>query len=196
MISIPYFASGHRANGHLCWMRTGSPPQFWHCYHHIRGRRRQAGTSQWLLGWQIEVRPESIGRVLGVGVRVAGRLAGHAIMGEGQQTNAAAPNTQPVAPPANAADRGRVAGQTTRGVARGLSGFFKPFRTVGGKIWLEVTGVFFLLPVLVFSPVLWRTRASWQQGPDHRTFLASAVLVVVFLYLGVSSFWRAGRRRS
>ena len=143
-----------------------------------------------------EVRPESIGRVLGIGLRVAGRLAGQAIMGEGQQSAAATlnaqegPPTQAEAPP-KAAARGRVAGQTTRGVAQGLSGFFKPFRSVGGKIWLEVTGVFFLLPVLVFSPVLWRTRASWQHGPDHHTFLASAVLVVVFLYLGVSSFWRA-----
>jgi hypothetical protein len=171
-------------------------PQFRHCYHHIRGPRHQADASQWLLGWKIEVRPESIGRVLGVGVRVAGRLAGQAIMGEGQQADSISAGNRPVASPANAADRGRIAGQTTRGVARGLSGFFKPFRSVGGKIWLEVTGVFFLLPVLVFSPVLWRTRASWQQGPDHRTFVASAVLVVVFLYLGVSSFWRAGRRRS
>jgi hypothetical protein len=128
-------------------------------------------------------------------MRVAGRLAGQAIMGEGQQTNAVTPNTQPGAPTGNASDRGRVAGQTTRGVARGLSGFFKPFRSVGGKIWLEVTGVFFLLPVLVFSPVLWRTRASWQQGPDHRTILSAAVIIVIFLYLGVSSFWRAGRRR-
>jgi len=124
---------------------------------------------------------------------VAGRLAGQAIMGEGRQTNAS--NNPPGVPPASAAERGRVAGQSTRGVARGLSGFFKPFRSVGGKIWLEVTGVFFLLPVLVFSPILWRTRASWQQGPDHRTFLAAAVIIVIFLYLGVSSFWRAARKR-
>lgn len=80
-------------------------------------------------------------------------------------------------------------------MSRGVSGFLKPFRTVGGKIWLEVVGAFFFLPVLAFSPVLWRTRASWQQGPDHRAFLAAAVIVVIFLYLGVSSFWRAGRRR-
>jgi len=140
------------------------------------------------------VRPESVGRVLGIGMRVAGRLAGQVIMGEGQQTSAPKPNTQPRTS-ANPADRGRAAGQTTRGVARGLSGFFKPFRSVGGKIWLEVTGVFFLLPVLVFSPVLWRTRTNWQQGPDHRTFIASAVIIVIFLYLGISSFWRAGRRR-
>jgi hypothetical protein len=126
---------------------------------------------------------------------VAGRLAGQAIMGEGQQTNAVTTNAHPGAPPANVVNRGRVAGQTTRGVARGLSGFFKPFRSVGGKIWLEVTGVFFLLPVLVFSPVLWRTRASWQHGDDHRTFVAAAVIIVIFLYLGVTSFWRAYRRR-
>jgi hypothetical protein len=141
------------------------------------------------------VRPESIGRVLGVGMRVAGRLAGQAIMGESQPANAVAPSAQPGQSPANASTRGRIAGQTTRGVARGLGGFFKPFRSVGGKIWLEVTGVFFLLPVVVFSPVLWRTRASWQQGPDHRTFLSAAVIIVIFLYLGISSFWRAGRKR-
>jgi hypothetical protein len=146
------------------------------CYHHI------------------EVRPQTIGRVLGVGVRVAGRLAGQAIMGENAQGQAAQDATA-TAPAANAAKRGRAAGQTARGVTRGLGGFFKPFRSVGGKIWLEVTGVFFLLPVLVFSPFLWRTRASWQHGSDHRTFVASAVIIVIFLYLGVSSFWRAGRRR-
>jgi hypothetical protein len=144
------------------------------------------------------VRPESIGRVLGVGLRVAGRMAGRAMSGENAQGAGA---TEQATAPASATGNGRVAGQAraagqaTRGVARGLGGFLKPFRTVGGKIWLEVTGAFFLLPVLVFAPVMWRTRASWQQGPDHRTFLSAAVIIAVFLYLGVSSFWRAGRRR-
>jgi hypothetical protein len=118
----------------------------------------------------------------------------------GENAQGAGTTQQPAAP-ASATGNGRVAGQAraagqaTRGVARGLGGFFKPFRTVGGKIWLEVTGAFFLLPVLVFAPVMWRTRASWQQGPDHRTFLSAVVIIVVFLYLGVSSFWRAARRR-
>jgi len=144
------------------------------------------------------VKPESIGRVLGIGLRIAGRAAGQVIMGETAQGAAA---TQQTATAASATGDGRVvgqarvAGQATRGVARGLGGFFKPFRSVGGKIWLEVTGVFFLLPVLVFAPVMWRTRASWQQGADHRTFLAAAVIIAVFLYLGISSFWRAGRQR-
>ena len=138
------------------------------------------------------MRPQSIGRVLGIGIRVAGRLAGQAIMGE--TTPASAPSAQ-AAPPLTSAARGRAVGQAARNVPRGVSGFFKPFRTVGGKILLEVIGVFFLLPVVVFTPMLWRTRASWQHGPDHRTFLSAAVIIAVFLYLGVSSFWRARKKQ-
>jgi hypothetical protein len=89
---------------------------------------------------------------------------------------------------------GQAAKQRGAGVARGVGGFLRPFRRVGGIIWLEVTGVFFLLPVVVFTPNLWRMRASWAYGPDHRMFLITAGVVVVFLYLGVSSFWRARRR--
>ena len=129
--------------------------------------------------------------MLGIGVRVAGRMAGQAIMGENAPGTAA--NAQQNAAP-GAESRGRAAGQATRNVGRGVSGFFHPFKRVGSKILLEVVSVFFLLPVLVFMPVLWRTRDSWQHGPDHRTFLASAVVIVVFLYLGLSSFWRARRR--
>lgn len=183
MISIPYLASGDPATG------RSRLHEVRRCYHHIRGPCNgpscRGGNG---------VRPQAIGRVLGVGVRVAGRLAGQAIMGQGQPTRAATQQPHAGTPQANAATRGRAAGQTARGLTRGLGGFFKPFRSVGGKIWLEVMGVFFLLPVLVFSPFVWRSRASWMHGPDHRTFVASVVIIVIFLYLGVSSFWRAGRR--
>ncbi len=143
------------------------------------------------------MRPLIIGRVLGTGVRVAGRMAGQQLAGATQA--AAAGQQQQVASPAarvqNAAQTAkRSTAQVSGGIARGVGGFLKPFRRVGGILWLEVTGVFFLLPVLVFAPNLWRMRASWAQGPDHRTFLVTALVVVVFLYLGVSSFWRARRR--
>ena len=140
-------------------------------------------------GVRIEVKPEYIGRVLGVGLRVAGRVAGQRIAGD---THPSVPSS--AGDLTNVGARARTAGQATRNVGRGLSGFLRPFRNVGGKIFLEVTGAFFLLPVVVFTPVLWRTRASWQQGPDHRTFLSAAVIIVIFLYLGISSFWRARRR--
>jgi hypothetical protein len=124
---------------------------------------------------------------LGIGLRVAGRVAGERISANSQ--SATIPH-----PPVSAAQRGRTAGQASRGVAKGIGGFLRPFRRVGGIVWLEVTGVFFLLPVLVFTPFLWRTRASYLHGPDHRTFVVTAVIVVVFLYLGVTSFWRARKR--
>ena len=144
------------------------------------------------------MRPQTIGRVLGVGLRVAGRIAGQAIIGRRPAEQCGErPGADRRQAPANKAGltaRRALPGKPPAGLTRGLGGFFKPFRSVGGKIWLEVTGVFFLLPVLVFSPVVWRTRASWLQGPDHRTFVASAVIIVIFLYLGVSSFWRAGKK--
>jgi hypothetical protein len=142
------------------------------------------------------MRPENIGRALGIGLRVAGRIVGQRLAGSAQNVPArSAATTQAVA---GAGVRGRAdgqaAGRATAGVARGVSGFLRPFRRIGGILWLEVTGVFFLLPVVVFAPKLWNTRASWAHGPDHRTFLLTAGVMAVFLYLGVSSFWRARKR--
>jgi hypothetical protein len=147
------------------------------------------------------MRAQIIGRVLGTGLRVAGKMASERLSAAAQPTPAQQAPFQAQAPPepiANTADRikaaGQAAAQSGGGVARGIGGFFRPFRRVGGIIWLEVAGVFFLLPVIVFGPNLWRMRASWAHGPDHRIFLITAGVVVVFLYLGVSSFWRARRK--
>jgi hypothetical protein len=146
------------------------------------------------------MRAQIIGRVLGTGLRVAGKMAGQRLEAAMQPAPAAQAQPQP-RPDANAAARvqmpaqaARRTAQASQGVARGVGGFLRPFRRVGGILWLEVTGVFFLLPVIVFTPNLWRMRASWLQGPDHRMFLITAGVVAVFLYLGVSSFWRARRR--
>jgi hypothetical protein len=85
----------------------------------------------------------------------------------------------------------QTAGRAAGGVARGVGGFLRPFRRVGGIVWLEVTGLFFFLFVLVFGRALWMYRASYAQGPDHQKFLVAAPLLLLFLYLSVSSFWRA-----
>jgi hypothetical protein len=141
-----------------------------------------------------EVRPQTIGRALGIGLRVAGRMAGQHMAAKAQSA-ASAGSRQPITIDAEQSRAaGRVAGQASRGVVRGVGGFLRPFRRVGGILWLEVTGVFFLLPVIVFAPNLWRMRASMLQGPDHRTFLVTAGVVAVFLYLGVTSFWRARKK--
>jgi hypothetical protein len=142
------------------------------------------------------MRPQTIGRAFGIGLRVAGRIAGQRLAGTAQpaqpQAVAAAPSRATV--PAAGQATARAGRSVVKGVAQGAGGFLRPFRRVGGILWLEVTGVFFLLPVLVFAPAVWRARLSWAHGPDHRTFWASAFVVAVFLYLGASSFWRAQRK--
>jgi len=136
------------------------------------------------------MRPQIVGRAVGIGLRVAGRIVGQRI-GAGTPRTTTAPAAQAAA---GAVARGRAAGRTTKGVARGLGGFIRPFLRVGGIVWLEVTGTFFFLFVLVFARAMWRVRANYAYGQDHLRFMGYAAMVAVFLYLGVSSFWRARKR--
>lgn len=141
----------------------------------------------------VGMRPESIGRALGIGLRVAGRMASQRMAG-GAETAPSAPaglneqagQTRHVA--------GRTAGQTAKGVARGVGGFLRPFRRLGAILWLEMTGAFFLIFAAVSASFLWKNRASYAVGPEHREFVSAAAMMAVFLYLGISSFWRARRR--
>jgi hypothetical protein len=68
----------------------------------------------------------------------------------------------------------------------------RPFRRVGRLLWLEVTGAFFLLFATVFALRLWQNWAGFGRSPVARDFAIATA--AVFLYLGVSSFWRAWRR--
>jgi hypothetical protein len=154
------------------------------------------------------MRARIIGRALGIGVRVVGRIAGQRIAAQTQPSGqsvaplgigtsrAAAAQLSEAAIRSRAAGQvaGQIANQAGRGVSQGVGGILRPFRRVGGILWLEVTGVFFLLPVIVFAPALWRAGATYAHTTDHRTFWVTAFVVAVFLYLGVSSFWRARRR--
>ncbi len=140
------------------------------------------------------MKAQTVGRVLGVGLRVAGRMAGQRLAGA-QPTSSRAP----VSGASGGAREGvrQAATYSARAggsVARGVGGFLRPFGRVGGKILQEVTGVFFLLFVLVFGSWAWRTRASYAQGPEHVRFLVYAGVMLLFLYLSASSFWRAKRR--
>jgi hypothetical protein len=142
------------------------------------------------------MKPQTIGRILGIGVRVTGRFIGRQMSSAAQPAIPASqlsggPGPAAAARPLVSAQR---AGQTGRGIARGVGGFLVPFRRVAGVLWLEVTGVFFFLPVFVFAPTLWRVRSNWARGPEHSTFLLTGSVMLVFLYLSVSSFWRARKR--
>ena len=123
-----------------------------------------------------------------MGVRVAVRVAGQRLVDAAAEGGTAGPAAVPAQPAvANFAQRRSAA-------AGGVRGLLQPFRRAGRIVGLQVAGVFFLLPAVVFAPVVWRTRESALAGPDHRTFIVAAIVVVLFAYLGGTSFWRARRK--
>jgi hypothetical protein len=86
----------------------------------------------------------------------------------------------------------QVATQAGHVVSHGAGGFLRPFRRAGGIVWLEVTGTFFLLFAALFAFRLWQNWTGFGHNPIPRDFAIGAA--VVFLYLGVSAFWRARHR--
>lgn len=135
------------------------------------------------------MRPQIIGRALGIGIRVAGRMVSQRLASQ-----AAAPARSPSA--AAAPVQGRALAETVRlagkAASTGTGGFFRSLRRVSGILWLEITGSFFLLFALVFAARLWQSWASFAHNPLSRNMVIGAA--AVFFYLGVSSFWRARRR--
>ncbi len=143
--------------------------------------------------------PRNIGRALGIGVRVAGRIAGQRVANSvpsaaspphpKAQSVAAGPSLVSQALP-HAQAVGRIAARTGPNLRKGIGGLLRPFRRVSGIVWLEATGTFFLLFAALFALRLWQ---NWSGiGAVSRDFSIGAG--VVFLYLGVSSFWRARHR--
>ena len=147
------------------------------------------------------------GKRLGIGVRVAGRMA--------QQRAERASQAQAAGPVQNSGQpvgvvespmRGFVPSardireakqkthKYTRAAGRGIGGFLRPFGRIGGILWLQVTGFFFGLFTLYFAQDLWKTHLSYASGPQHQRFLIAAALTLLFGYLSVSAFWRARRR--
>lgn len=165
-----------------------------HSSHKCVQARRTAGAAT----LQMQMKPEEMGKRLGIGVRVAGRIAQQRASASAQakaQSSSGASAPRPVID-ARAAGRrnGRVAGAATRNLGRGIGGFLRPFGRVGGILWLEVTGFFFGLFAVYFATDVWRTRLSYTAGPQHARFLISVAMTVVFGYLCVSAYWRAQRR--
>jgi hypothetical protein len=157
------------------------------------------------------------GKRLGIGVRVAGRIAQQRTEESARKAQAAQPNGNSqaqgvVEPPSQRVPAGQASApriipnarevreikekshKLTRAAGRGVGGFLRPFRRVGGILWLEVTGFFFGLFALFFAQDLWRSRLNYAAGPLHTRFLVAAVLTVIFAYLSASAFWRARRR--
>jgi hypothetical protein len=147
----------------------------------------------------MQMKPEEFGKRLGIGVRVAGRIAQQRTT----QTNAQSSRIPASAPQPRsnseevrqiACRTGKAAGTATRNLGRGIGGFLRPFGRVGGILWLEVTGFFFGLFAIYFASDVWRTRISYAAGPQHARFLMAIAMTIIFGYLCVSAFLRARRR--
>ena len=84
-----------------------------------------------------------------------------------------------------------------RGVRAGVNGFAKPLRNVLRVLFLEVSGFLFLFISLSVVTAFVREYRKYSM---HEVGLGRVVLAGVvgsmFLYFGVSSFWRARRKRS
>ena len=154
--------------------------------------------------------PNRFGRKLGIGVRVASRMAreraAKAASANPSAPQAAAPQSNstprpstsppPSPPKKNYAEPARRVGVGTR---RFGQAFFGPLKHISGTLWLEITGLFFALFAAFFGQNAWNTRASALHGPQHTLFLLYAVITLAFLYFCISSFVKAarrGRRRS
>ncbi len=84
-----------------------------------------------------------------------------------------------------------------RGIASGAGAFFSALSTTLRVLFLEVSGLIFLLFSVMIVSAFFHEYRQYEQhhGGLERVVLAGAV-GAMFLYFGVSSFWRARRRRS
>ncbi len=147
------------------------------------------------------MRPRIVSRALGICVRVAGRIVGQRVAAHAQSgAGISRARVGPAVPLAGRLQQAQAASQAVKqiatqarqGAGRGIGGILRPFQRVGGIVWLEVTGFFFLLFAAIFTLRLWQNWAGFSGNPIPRDF--AVVAAAVFLYLGISAFWRARRR--
>ena len=92
----------------------------------------------------------------------------------------------------NSAGRTRLLGAVWVGVRAAVGTFARVFHV----LWLEVTGFVFLVLALIGATAAVRAYSKVGDGPvDMRKVWAAGILTLVFVYFGVTSFWRARKRQ-
>jgi hypothetical protein len=82
-----------------------------------------------------------------------------------------------------------------RGGVAALTAISRSVGRVAHLLWLEITGLFFLLFCLVGGVALTREYPKYQAGKLGAGKLVLTLLfTIVFGYFGVSSFWRVRRK--
>jgi hypothetical protein len=89
------------------------------------------------------------------------------------------------------AGKSRTAGAFLSGARATLASFSHIFHI----LWLEVTGfVFLVLGVIGAAAGVQEYHRAGQSNPNK--IAAAAVFAVLFAYFGISSFWRARKKRA
>lgn len=150
--------------------------------------------------------PNRLGRVLGIGARVAAKTIRERAAQAGQAAPAgsgarpAAAGTRSSAGPekrmqsaaaagAAAADGGR---RLARGAGRFGSAMLQPVARASSILALQISGVFFAIFALFFLNHTWQAHRTlgWHDGHTR----VYAALGIAFTWFAVSSFWRARRK--
>jgi hypothetical protein len=83
------------------------------------------------------------------------------------------------------------------GARSGVTGFVKPLMSVLRVLFLELTGVIFLLfSLAIVARFVSECRTYSTQHEGLGKLVMMGAVGSMFLYFGVSSFWRARRKRS
>jgi hypothetical protein len=96
---------------------------------------------------------------------------------------------------------GRVAAQQAkrsrmvRALTSAVSATARSFGRVLHQLWLEVTGLIFLLMALSFGAATVREYGKYHAGQAGLSWVAVATFfTVMFAWFGVSSFWRVRKK--
>jgi hypothetical protein len=159
--------------------------------------------------------PNRVGRILGVGTRVASNILRERVAHTSQSLKQEAIVSESASDSACLdsahlgkvyADQGRhvsasgardvleKGSRVARGTRRFGQSIWGPFAHAGSVLWLEVTGLFFALFTLFFASNIYRLRAFYWSGAEHQKFLVYVLCTALFLYFTVSSFYRASRK--
>ena len=148
-----------------------------------------------------------LGRVLGIGTRLAAKTLVQAV----DAATAPNPSAQPKQSKAENAGRAaaaRVTGTASRvrvtgtGLKQGGKRFgeavWGPLAKASGALWLELTGVFFGIFAVSAAGNAWKMRWALHETAAnhdaHSRLLISVAMMVVFGYFCASSFVKANRR--
>jgi hypothetical protein len=153
---------------------------------------------------------DRLGRKLGIGTRVAAKMLRE--RAQAASAGANAPNREGRAAQPASAQRtaatpqavGTHARKTARNVGQGVAVGGRAFgQALRGNflhavraLWHQITGVFFGIFALFFAQNLWRVRAAWSGGPEHRHFVLYLAALLLFGYFSVAAFVTARRPSS